>query len=185
MAYEKISDKAFKANNGELVFFDSNRSIEMDEIREFCECNDSEVPEEGSQAYWDIVNDTHEMEAEDFEGNCPEIGWCIMQGTCGLWDGPSDCGTVAEIGNGKELLRFAYTGRGIEDVRISVSKKDGLEISAYHHDGTNHYVLRQLTKAGKSFYDRWQSGDIALSSRECHRKLFQTPRYSKKINFYL
>ena len=183
--YTKISDKSFKENNGEIVFYDSTRIPGMDEIREMCECNDWEVPEEDSGRYWEIVGIIREDESECFRDNCPELGWCVMQGSCGLWDGDYACGTVEEIGDGKALLRFAFTGRGIKDVKISVSKDNGLEISAYHHDGTNCYTLRQLTPAGRKYYERWQDGEIDATARECHRKLFESRRYSRKINFYL
>lgn len=185
MANIPITEKTFKRNDGEVVFLDTTRIPSMDEIRELCECNEWEVPEEGSDKYWDIVNIIKEDDGDLFRGGCVDLGWCVMQGSCGLWDGPSDCGTVAKIDDGKELLCFAYTGRGIDDVRISVTKEDGLCVSAYHHDGTNHYVLRQLTPAGERYYQRWQDGEIDATVRQCHEKLFTSKRYSKKINFYI
>lgn len=183
--YTKISDRSFKENNGEVVFYDSTRIPTMDEIRELCECNEWEVPEEDSERYWEIVNTIKEDEGDLFRDGCVDLGWCVMQGSCGLWTGNSACGTVENIGGGKELINFAFTGCGIEDVKISVTKEDGLCVSAYHHDGTNHYVLRQLTPAGERYYQRWQDGEIDATARQCHEKLFTSRRYSKKINFYI
>lgn len=183
--YTKISDKSFKENNGEIVFYDSTRIPSMDEIREHCECNEWEVPEEGSDEYWELVTMMRNDEGNLFRDDCIDLGWCVMQGHCGLWTGNSACGTVEKIDGGKALLNFAFTGCGIEDAKISVTKEEGLCISAYHHDGTNRYVLRQLTKAGKIYYQRWQEGDIDATARQCHEKLFTSRRYSKKINFYL
>ena len=184
MANIPITEKTFKRNNGEIVFLDTTRIPSMDEIRELCECNEWEVPEEDSDKYWELVNTIKENDC-DLLSDCVDLGWCVMQGSCGLWTGNSACGTVENIGGGKELLNFAFTGRGIDDVRISVTKEDGLCISAYHHDGTNHYVLRQLTPAGERYYQRWQDGEIDATARQCHEKLFTSRRYSKKINFYI
>lgn len=183
--YTRISDQSFRENNGEIVFLDTTRIPGMDEIEELCECNEWEVPEEDSDRYWELVHLIQENDTDCLLDNCPDLGWCVMSGKFRRWDGTTTGGTVENIDGGKALVKFAFTGRDINDVKISVTKEEGLCISAYHYDATNSYVLRQLTPAGEKYYQRWQDGEIDATARQCHEKLFTSRRYSKKINFYL
>ena len=187
MAKEKISAECFERHNGSVLFLDTTRIPDMDEIRDYCEANDREVPEEDSEEYWDIVRQIKESDLEIFLDNCPEIGRVVMQGSCGLWYGKAACGTVASIPDGRALVDFAFTGRGIDDCRISVDQEDGLVVSALHHDGTNSYVLRELTEEGEELFDGWEAGEIheELDERDIHKMLFENDKYSRKIDYFL
>ena len=69
----------------------------------------------------------------------------IITGTCGRWNGSCDCGTF--ISSINELTNFISH---LDSVRLY--EQDGhFYITGYHHDGQDHYEIKQLTKKGYAY----------------------------------
>lgn len=163
----------------EIVLFDSMRDIEMDEIKDYCESNDREVPEENSTEYWDIVNHLREWEADDFRDNCSgmklDLGQCLVHGYAGLWNGPSEGGILKTINGPSDLLEIA---ENCDEVKVVIDPDEGLTVKGYHHDGTNTYHVYQLTDRGNAYVDK---NSLFMDRRTLHHKLLGTKGMLKKV----
>ena len=135
----------------EIELFDSEREVSLDEIKDYCQNNEREVPTEGSQDYYDIVSEIQHWEAEDFQSDCAlhfDLGQCLVAGYAGLWYGNAAGGKVMRIDSGADLFCM-----DVDRLRV-VLEDDGLVLYGYHHDGTNRYVVRQLNERGKALVDK-------------------------------
>ena len=136
-----------------------------------CEENGNEVYEEDSREYWHWVSDMTQMDLEDALSNieyspdakCP----CIVTGTLGLWNGrptihPTRC----------ESLRKAVEKcmRSGDDAKVTYDN-GVIKVEVYHHDGTNYFEIRKLSKRGLSVTDNWYSDAV-----ECEVKSYWTAK---------
>lgn len=162
----------------ELVIFESDREVSMDEIREHCECNDMPVPEEDSHEYWSIVNNIREWDTEDFLCNAAgyklNLGPCLIHGYAGLWYGHADGGKFVEINGPRDLVSLMDN---CDEVKVVIDPDDGLVVYGYHHDGTNRYIVTQLTKRGIAYVDNHGK----YNTREYHNKILTTRGLTKKV----
>lgn len=162
-----------------VMVYESDRDVDMDEIREFCEINELEVPKENGSRYWDMVNHLREPEWDDFIGNAayffPE--YVVVVGKNGRWDGdravfhPEHVTDVAKF-FGKFVLESQC------EVRIGYDK-DGLFVEVPHHDSTNFYHIREINERGRRYWDacaeRYEDPSAALA----------LPCFSRKIDWWL
>lgn len=135
----------------EIELFDSERSVSLDEIKDYCQNNEREVPTEGSQDYYDIVSEIQRWDTEDFQSDCAlhfDLGQCLVAGYAGLWYGNAAGGKVMTINSGADLFCM-----DVDRLRV-VLEDDGLVLYGYHHDGMNRYVVRQLNERGKALVDK-------------------------------
>ena len=58
------------------VLYDSMRDITDEEVRDFCECSECDLPEEDSDAWYKIVNDIREIDLENDFLNVA-LGWFV------------------------------------------------------------------------------------------------------------
>ena len=77
----------------------------------------------------------------------------------GLWNGRCRAHRVYEKPTLDELF---YAGHDIEEAEWYVDEYNDLRCDAHHHDGTNHYLYRQIRSeigpaARRNFYDKIQS----------------------------
>ena len=152
----------------EIEIFDSEREVSMEEIIDHCEANECEVPEEGSTAYWDIVGDFHQWECEDFRDDSLwrfKLGKCLVKGYAGLWTGPAAGGKFIEVNRGGDLFFM-----DVDRVRVVIDPEDGLVVYGYHHDGTNRYVIYQVTERGEKYIARHED---EYSPRELHERMLK------------
>lgn len=160
--------------------FDSDRDVSAEEIKEHCEANERPVPADGSDEWWDIVNSIREWECDDFRGDACyhfDLGRCLVRGYAGLWTGPAEGGKVMRVDRGEDLFFM-----DVDRVRV-VLEDDGLVVYGYHHDGTNRYVVYQLTERGEKFIENHED---ELSPRELHDRLIKAhlvKRVTKKMVF--
>lgn len=161
-----------------IVLFDSDREVTLDEIREQCESNEMEVPEQGSEAWYSLVNDFHQWDWEDFRSDAGlhfDLGLCLVTGYDGLWDGRHEGGKVLTISNGGDLVSMLSN---CDQVVVSLEPDDGLVVTGHHHDGTNRRVVRQLNKRGVQVVEC--CGDER--TREYHARLKKlSHRVTKKM----
>ena len=72
----------------------------------------------------------------------------LLTGTCGRWDGPAQGGKF--IHSFDDLLDCI---RHLDYVKF-YDENGHFYISGYHHDGSDHYEVKRLTKKGYEFADR-------------------------------
>jgi len=134
----------------EWVALDTDRDIPYSEYVENCEANDREPEEENSKDYWNYVNDTLQMEHDDFKDNMKscKLFPMVAVGYSGLWYGNVRGGKVL-----KDVDDLLGLFSSCDNIKIW-QDKDGFHINGYHHDGTNSADIRILNKRGKAWLDK-------------------------------
>lgn len=144
-------------SGGEVMLYESDRTVTMDEIRENCECNDRDVPEEGSRAYWDEVCHAREFDFDDFLGNLKystaTADRYVITGYFGGWRGTrSIVPSVVPTSDWREFwAKFAVSSSFEMHVGYD---KDGLFVKIFHHDGTCLYRIREMNRRGENYLAR-------------------------------
>lgn len=177
---QKIKVKLNK-NGNPVMLYESDRDVSMDEIQEFCDLNEMEVPVENSSEYWDIVATIREPEWGDFMDNLkyskvfPKK--VVIVGSDGLWDGRHEI--VPTVCDTTDLRKFwdKFIPNCDCEVRIGYDT-DGLYVQVPHHDGTNCYNIRELTEKGQKYVDKCED------NYERPDKAGQAP-YSRKIDWWI
>ena len=191
MAEEQKRIKVKLGDRKRVMFYESDRDVDMDEIREFCEINEIEVPEENSGKYWDIVTQILEPEWDDFIGNvaCSDFPACVVVvGKNGLWNGERPVFHPEYIKptgpSYQERLKAvtAFFGKFIPNCQCELRigcDKDGLFVEVPHHDGTNFYHIREVNERGQRYWDacteRYEDPSVSLAQ----------PCFSRKIDWWL
>ena len=171
-------------NDGKLLIFESERDVSNEEIAEHCEANEMEVPEEGSEGYWEIVNFLREIDWESFIGNLscsrklPEKA--VITGALGLWNGPHRIvPKIADLaGDPKGFFqKFALEG----DFSMEVGyDNDGLFVRVHHHDGSNCFRVLEVTGAGERYLERCKR-----HGEEPEMLMDEALGYTAKIDYWL
>ena len=92
----------------------------------------------------------------------------LLTGTCGRWNGPAEGGKF--IRNTDDLINCIC-----HLTYMKVIDEDGhLKIYGYHHDGSDSYELKKLTKKGYEFADRY----YFARDRQLHRTIMNNNFYS-------
>lgn len=127
-----------------------------------------ELRSEEDALQWDAIKT--ELSAF-FEGKT-----VIFFGSCGRWDGRHDGGRVGDFW---DLWDIA-----VKDCDyISITDDNGaLFLKCSHHDGTNHYQIKELTQAGVDYYNRWEYSTDSRTERDAHRQIIK--RYSHRPNYF-
>lgn len=110
---------------------------------------------------------------KDFFGN----GIYLAVGTVGRWDGNYDCACI--FSNFLELLhRFS------DCEYIKIWDENGhFFMSGSHHDGTNTVEVKEITKQGKEYSDRWAYLGDKRSAYHVYKKMFSNSRYTHLIHY--
>lgn len=96
---------------------------------------------------------------------------------------------VARIGTWRGIFDGGKVLTGMRDVFSQCSadystyyfKNSQMRITAHHHDGTNTFIVRELTPKGIEFMENHE-GDF--TDRELHQKLFKSSRYSRMVSLF-
>lgn len=97
----------------------------------------------------EIIAELHDDEYEDFLENYKyselKDSRIQIRGVLGLWNGPHTiqpviCNSLEEAMN--KILR------DIDYISIYEDHYGNLNVDAYHHDGTNHFILKKYTDKG-------------------------------------
>lgn len=146
------------------------------------EPDDSEIWEE---AYWLMETDYEEAKDEINRMLCSNV---LVTGTVSLWDGTYDGGKVysaLDIQRRKTTLFdhvISKIGRDCEYFKIYLSG-GVLHVECSHHDGTNHFEIRNMTEAGFMAYGDW-CYDVRfsdLSEREFFTRMAKSKTWTDKI----
>ena len=165
--------------NKEFIFWDNTNDYErFDETKEYlfdayAQDNDWETKDDiPDSLVWDEINRQLDIEYEDFTDEFDRYlssGVFLIQGVCGRWNGPVDCGHF--------VRNFNDICSGIQHLDyIKFYEKNGhFYIEGSHHDGRDKYELKQLTDKGIALAERnWFAHD-----KELHNKIMQNSNYSK------
>lgn len=190
MAKEQKRIKVKLDGRKRVMVYESDRDVDMDEIREFCEINELEVPEENSPKYWDMVNHLREPEWDDFLGNaaCFFPSCVVVVGKNGLWNGdravfhPEYLNPTGPSYQERLKAVTEFFGKFVLDSQCEVRigyDKDGLFVEVPHHDGTNFYHIREINERGRRYWDacteRYEDPSASLAR----------PCFSRKIDWWL
>lgn len=132
---------------------------------ENCECNDVEPQDKDSQ---DFIDWCYEQREFKYEFGLEELaglngfngeGTCVIEGSLGLWNGthtimPQICKSA------KDAVLRCYGS--CDDLKVILTPKGTLEVSAYHHDGTNHFTISKLNKKGISIVNLTEVKDYMI-----------------------
>ena len=150
----------------------------------------SVIEDHGQNADVDLVYDYYNMLSRcarlDFERTLQKIeenmdgGWLCL-GTVQLWDGTRRGGVVVRYLD-DFLTKFLD---GADDIEI-YTKNGKLFVAKHHHDGTNTFECKLLTKRGYNAFDDWEYGKRFKgieSEAEMHKALYNSTRYSKNAHY--
>lgn len=167
------------------IYDDSSYSFE--EAKAFCkERYYEDTPKEEQVADYEPSNS--EVEDEIYTAN--EISWSearsemqnffkfdedkyLLKGYAGTWRGQQDGGSIIE--NWNTLAKAWANG----DYGLKIYDEGGkFVIEETHHDGTNHWEVKKLTKKGEAYLNRHEYDD----PRTLHEKLW-SKGYSVNLHF--
>ena len=112
-------------------------------VKDFCEDNEIEVPEEDSNEWWDIINEHEEMYSHDFWDYVKSFDRIrgtkvVIWGVLGLWDGPR----YVEANHDDLYSAVSHCiARDIDEVKAYEDEKGNFFLDCIHHDGTNHFRI--------------------------------------------
>lgn len=153
---------------------DAIRELEEDPDKEQTEDNIYDLCSIYSRDDWDLRKE----ELKEFFDN-DDSEW-ILVGSCGRWDGTYPGG-------------FVFSSFDEMHQRVSEDcdywrfwdENGHFYGSCTHHDGTNSFEIKKLTKRGEAFFHNWEYAyhdkRYECSEAECHKKLFE--KYSVLPNF--
>ena len=106
--------------------------------------------------YDDMYNDLKEQ-LHDFNKQANKF---LMTGSCGLWYGRQQGGKVLE--DLMDLINYLHD-------YAKITFDDGvINVTTYHHDGTNYYQIRPLSSRGEKYFDNHY---YTMSDDKLHDKL--------------
>jgi len=140
-----------------IVWFDSLRDIEDIEVEEHCEANNMEVPEKGSEGWNNIEEFIREGDYEYFEDEMTSCelskGPVVITGSLGLWYGRREIAACYKT-NLWEAIQKCF-GTDMAYYKVYLDLTDGaLHVNTSHHDGTNCFEIRALSKKGIAHTER-------------------------------
>lgn len=140
----------------DYTLFDSRWWINMtwDNFKSMCMEMDIEIPEENSEAYWDIISQQTDLDYDSLFDNLAYSYYknnrVMITGSIGRWNGQPDIVPVL-CDNVCEAVKKCMTDADDYDVRV----EDGvIYVNGYHHDGTNHFEIHLLSAKGEKEVDR-------------------------------
>lgn len=104
-------------------------------------------------------------------------------GEVGLWHGVYKAGKIGEFWS---LFNDAIT----DCAYIKIYDENGhMYLTCSHHDGTNHFEIKEVTDEGCNYLERWEhSWDDKRSERAVHGQIYKRysrlPRFAEKVYGY-
>ena len=145
-----------KKINYVLYASDAYDNLSYKEYKEICEDNGWPVYEEGSTEYWNQISNLQNWDWEDFEDNMKYSEYanspCMIMGSDGLWNGRHEIVPVV-CDDLLDAIKMCVCTRFASECDIEVN--DGhIDVTVYHHDGTNCYEIWLLSKKGQVEVER-------------------------------
>jgi len=100
----------------------------------------------------------------------------ILHGNFGRWDGKHECGFIFKTW--EELMRHEPM-ENCDYIKL-YDKEGGLYLECTHHDGTNHYEIKKVTRKGEQLLEKWESNyNDERSERQIHNTIINNNFYSE------
>lgn len=97
----------------------------------------------------------------------------VILADLGLWNGRAEGGKII---NGL----WNAISKCFEDYNHIYEYRRRLCVDAIHHDGTNHFQIKELTPVGLDYVENHPY----MSDRELHQRLFNDSHYSHEIDMF-
>lgn len=154
------------------------QNYDLDDYEEDYRNEYGEDEDFSENAMWQWIDD---MVSIDFEYTFRELkaffhNQIIAFGSIGRWNGVYDGG---KIFNNFEDAYWEMT-KDCDYVKI-YDENGHLFIHCSHHDGSCSFEIKELTKKGEEYFDRWEYSYDNRSERDCHNQIIK--RYSTIPNF--
>ena len=126
-----------------------------------------------------FIEDTNDMFLDDERSNVEfyekQHGQktYIILADLGLWDGRAEGGKII-----KGL--WNAISKCFEDYNHIYEYRRRLCVDAIHHDGTNHFQIKELTPKGMDYMENHPY----MSDRELHQRLFKDSHYSHEVTMF-
>ena len=121
----------------------------------------------------DLCLDCEKENVECFERRYGTKHYVVLA-DLGLWNGRYDGGKVI-----KGL--WGAIQKCFEDYNTIYQDGKRLKVTAHHHDGTNHFQIRELTPRGLEF---WYKHQYDYSDRKLNETLFNDSHYSNEVKLF-
>lgn len=161
-----------------MIWSYNTSEYDKDEMIEAYEESYGETPnDETLENYIYDMNDTY-LEDErlniQFYEKTHEQKQYIVLANLGLWYGRADGGKII-------TGLWNAISKCFEDYNEIYEEGGRLKVTAHHHDGTNYFQIKELTKRGEEYAERhkWD-----MSDRELHQKLFNDSHYSRNVRVF-
>ena len=136
-----------------------------------------ETPNE--EELYKFIDDTNTMYLEDecYYVKCyekePGSKTYVVLADLGLWNGRAEGGKII-----KGL--WNAISKCFEDYNHIYEYRRRLCVDAIHHDGTNHFQIKELTPKGLEYMENHPY----MSDRELHQRLFNDSHYSHEVDMF-
>ena len=171
---KKLTIKTKKVN--EIWNYDTS-SWDREEGKLEYEENYGETPDE--EELDRFIDDTNNMYLDD-ECNSVEFyekqhgsKTYVILADLGLWNGRAEGGKIV-----KGL--WNAISKCFEDYNHVYEYRRRLCVDAIHHDGTNHFQIKELTPKGLEYVENHPY----MSDRELHERLFKDSHYSHEVTLF-
>ena len=136
----------------EIVLYDDTENYKkFDETRDFLfevyadengwACKEN-IPDETVYKEIDFQNQETWRDLKDALENSFKTRYYLMTGTCGRWNGNFDGGTFITC-----YRDFQSMIQHLDNIKV-IDRNGHLIIEGYHHDGSDRYELKRLTRQG-------------------------------------
>ena len=161
-----------------MIWSYDTSSWNEDEMRAMYEECYEEIPSE--ETLWQYIQDTNNDYLWDEKSNVAFYEEkhgrkrYIILADLGLWNGRFDGGKII-------TGLWNAISECFEDYNEIYEEGGRLKVVAHHHDGTNFFQIKELTKRGEEYAERhkWD-----MSDRELHKKLFDDSHYSRNVRAF-
>lgn len=100
----------------------------------------------------------------------------IVNGTLDLWDGNVDVESVKAYDSIKEAIQSTMDS-GICYLQVYEAKYGKLYVDVIHHDGRNHFEIRELTKIGNQLLNQYNYNGNIHKRKDATRNVKFLRRY--------
>lgn len=101
----------------------------------------------------------------------------IVKAKLGMWDGYHDGGKIIQ---GLNNVIDMINDNNASDIHIFFEGYT-LRVDAYHHDGVNHFYIRELTPEGESFIENMDKHP--MTDKELHNHLYNSKHRSRQVSW--
>lgn len=165
-----------------IIHFTTDHNLSYEDYKENCEANEVTPGEDGSNDFWDWVNETETTYQQDELGFLKEKGLLgdgneryLVKGMVGTWRGPYEGGVIKTI---EDTIRTLAENEDFIEVKTT---DDETVINTSNHDASSWFKVWKLSKRAIAYIDNHADMD----RKELHDKLLATEGWAKPITYVM